>query len=279
MAEVSDNIYFELTADFNAAGRIAVLASGQAVVWYRLAMMSKDGDWIVQETGEACRRIREVLTARGARYRAGAPLDPRWLAGGWSSHLELRDARGRQVRCDFFSRPPRVEPDVRAALFAEPGPEDEDSLPVVDLEPLILMKQTQRAKDYPVIGELARLLPPEREVELTTDPDRILDPAAEHGRVSSRPAVRAALEGRGRLAVVVALAEEIDRFQQQDRAWVERYGRASAAYRQALRRLDRHDLRLPEGHETLVELAERLLPATVPEEGEAPVCPPPGEPR
>ena len=40
----------------------------------------------------------------------------------------------------------------------------------VDPESLILMKQTQRAKDYPVIGELARLLPPEREVELTTDP-------------------------------------------------------------------------------------------------------------
>ena len=52
MPKAFENIYFELTAAFNAAGRIAVLASGQAVVWYRLAMMSKDGDWILRETGE-----------------------------------------------------------------------------------------------------------------------------------------------------------------------------------------------------------------------------------
>ncbi len=63
---------------------------------------------------------------------------------------------------------------------------DAKPLLVVGLEPLIRMKQTQRAKDYPVIGELSRLLPPEREVELTTDPDRILELAPEYGRESRR---------------------------------------------------------------------------------------------
>ncbi len=269
MAETTDNIYFELTADFNAAGRIAILASGQAVVWYRLAMMSKDGDWILKETDQACQRVREVLTARGARYRTGAPLAPRWLAGGWSSHFELRDERGRRVRCDFFTRPPRIAPDNLTKLFDEPGAGREDDLPVVDLEPLIRMKQTQRAKDYPVIGELARLLPAEREIELTTDPDRVLELATEYGQASQRPAVRAAVEGRGRLAVVVALAEEIDHLQQQDRIRVESFEKASAAYRLALRRLDRNDLRLPKGHDRLLEIADRLLPVTVPEEGES----------
>ncbi len=67
-----DNFYFELTEAFNAAGRIAVLASGQAVVYYRLAMMSKDGDWILRETAEACAHVRQVLAERGARYRPGA---------------------------------------------------------------------------------------------------------------------------------------------------------------------------------------------------------------
>jgi len=47
----------------------------------------------------------------------------------------------------------------------------EAGLRVVDPERLIRLKQTQRAKDYPVIGELSRRLTPEREVELTTDPD------------------------------------------------------------------------------------------------------------
>ena len=258
MAKVPENVYFQLTAEFNADGRIAVLASGQAVVWYRLAMMSKDGDWILRHTDAACERVREVLTERGARYRTGSPLDPRWLAGGWSSHFEFFDSQDRRVRCDFFSRPPRLSAERLDALFE--APRTQGGLPVVDVESLIKMKRTQRAKDYPVIGELARLLPPADELELTTDPDRILELAADQGPGSRRPAVRAAVEGRGRLAVVVALAEEIDRLQQRDRARVERYDRASAAYRQAVRRLERGDLRLPAGHDRLLELAERLLP-------------------
>ncbi len=266
MAKVPENVYFQLTAAFNAAGRIAVLASGQAVVWYRLAMMSKDGDWILRPTDAACARVREVLAERGARYRSGAPLDSRWLAGGWSSHFEFFDARRRRVRCDFFSRPPRLAPERLDALFAAPVPADQ--LPVVDVESLIRMKRTQRAKDYPVIGELARLLTPASELELTTDPDRILELAGDHGDASRRPAVQAAARGRGRLAVVVALAEEIDRFQQRDRARVERYDRASTAYRRALRRFERGDLRLPAGHDRLLELAERLLPEAPADTGE-----------
>ena len=102
------NVYFELTREFNRDGVIAVLGSGQAVVHYRIAMMSKDGDWILRESLEACARVLEVLEGHGARYRPGAPLDVRWLAGGWSSHFEFLDEKRRRVRCDFFSRPPRV---------------------------------------------------------------------------------------------------------------------------------------------------------------------------
>jgi hypothetical protein len=42
-----ENLYFQLTERFNREGRIAVLGSGQAVVWHRLAIMSKDGDCIL----------------------------------------------------------------------------------------------------------------------------------------------------------------------------------------------------------------------------------------
>ena len=38
------NVYFELTRTFNARGPIVALASRQAVVHYRVAIMSKDGD-------------------------------------------------------------------------------------------------------------------------------------------------------------------------------------------------------------------------------------------
>jgi hypothetical protein len=37
------NIYLELTNRFNAGRTRAILSSGQAVVFYRLAIMSKDG--------------------------------------------------------------------------------------------------------------------------------------------------------------------------------------------------------------------------------------------
>lgn len=247
------NVYFELTEAFNREGRIAVLGSGQAVVWHRLAIMSKDGDWILEETTAACDTVLGVLARRGARYRLGAPLDPRWLAGGWSSHFEFEDQRHRRVRCDFFSRPPRLPPEAVDRLFAA-------AEPVVGIEPLIAMKQTQRAKDYAVIGELARRLDPARELELTTDVDRILAlaPLLE----CDRPAAVAACRG-DRREVVRALAEEIDMLQLADRDRLAAYERASAAYLAALAQLDRRDLSLPEGHGRLVALAEELLPVEV----------------
>lgn len=253
-----ENVYFALTEELNRHGRIAVLGSGQAVVWHHLAIMSKDGDWILRESEEACARVLTVLRERGARYRPGAPLDVRWLAGGWSSHFEFFDERRRRVRCDFFTRPPRLGEDDVEALFA-----DSAAPPVVDVESLVLMKQTQRAKDYAVIGELARRLPPERELELTTDPDRILALAPSFPQ-SNRPAARAA-HGGERREVVRSLAEEIDESQSVDRVRVERYQHAAEPFIAAVSRLDRSELELPGGHRRLIELAEGLLPIS-PEE-------------
>jgi hypothetical protein len=252
------NIYFELTDALNTRRRTAVLGSGQAVVHYRLAIMSKDGDWILREDEDACRTALSVLADRGARYRPGAPLDPRWLSGGWSSHLEFRDERGRRVRCDFFSRPPRIPAQTVAAYFAATSPPRERL--VVGLEELILMKQTQRAKDYPIIGELARRLPPEREIELTTDPDRVLELAPLHGAGSQRPAVITAHQGRERREVVRAIADEIDDLQQRDRRRLQRYEEAAVGYLECFRRLSHEELLLPESHSRLVSLAESRLP-------------------
>ena len=252
------NVYFDLTAELNEEGLVAVLASGQAVVYYRISMMSKDGDWILRETPEACRRILDVLGRHGARYRPGAPLDVRWLAGGWSSHFEFTDAERHRIRCDFVTRPPRMTPDELRGLFETTGstsPHD-----VLPLEPLIRIKQTQRAKDYPVIGELARLLPPEREIEFTTDPDRILALASAYGANSRRAPVRAAVAGASRETVVVELAREVDRLQQHDRARLERYKAAAEDYMQQFQAAKISSLDLPAGHDRLCELAGRWLP-------------------
>jgi len=71
------NVYVELTREFNASGLRAVLSSGPAVVLHRLAVMSKDGDWILRENEGAVSQVLAVLARREARYRFGAPLDPR----------------------------------------------------------------------------------------------------------------------------------------------------------------------------------------------------------
>jgi len=255
------NVYFDLTEEFNAEGLIALLASGQAVVFYRIALMSKDGDWVLRETESACRQVRKVLAAHGARYRPCPPLDPRWLAGGWSSHFEFYDARRRRIRCDFVSRPPRIAAGELEAMFS--SARGEGALRVVDPERLIRLKQTQRAKDYPAIAEISRLLPAEREVELTTDPDRILALAGPVGSGSPRESVRAAQLGRSRDEVVVALAREIDRLQRDDRLRLERYEQAARAYLTAFRSGVPPEATLDEAHAIAVGLAEQLLPTTL----------------
>lgn len=260
------NVYFELTREFNALGPVAVLASGQAVVYYRVAIMSKDGDWIVRETPGACARVLDVLAGHGAWYRPGAPLDVRWLAGGWSSHFEFADEQGRRVRCDFFSRPPRVPAPVVARMFSGAA----GGLLVVDPESLVRMKQTQRAKDYAVIAELATRLPPEGEIELTTDPDRLLTLARGRTVGSRREAAQAAVAGT-RDEVVVALAREQDRLQRADRARLRAYADAAGRYLDEFVRVAPDARGLPDGHSTIVALAERSLPTAValPEDADA----------
>jgi hypothetical protein len=223
--------------------------------------MSKDGDWIIRETREACDRVLDELEARGARYRPAAPLDVRWLAGGWSSHFEFFDARQRRVRCDFFSRPPRVALSVINALFVPGGNDAPPPLNVVDVPVLIALKQTQRAKDYPVIGALATRLAPLDEINVTTDPDRIIALAPDFGQKSHRQAVREArLIPVDRRAVVAALAQEIDDLQQQDRRRVAAYEAAAQPYLEACRAQAVSALALRVAHARMLEIAERLLP-------------------
>lgn len=124
---MTGNPYLDLTARFNRGRVRAILSSGQAVVVHRLAVMSKDGDWIVREDSEALRHVLEALAERGSQYRFGAPLAERWLAGGWSSHLEHR-VEGLRLRTDFVTRPPRISAKALAHMWREAESQD---LPVV----------------------------------------------------------------------------------------------------------------------------------------------------
>jgi hypothetical protein len=150
--EFKMNVYVDLTNQFNNQHLRTILSSGQAVVLHRLAIMSKDGDWIVREDEETLEYILCVLNRNGARYRFGAPFDIRWLAGGWSSHFEFIKENMR-IRTDFVTRPPRIDPARLTRIWVE---QENRIPPFVDCTDLAELKKTNREKDYAIIGELSR---------------------------------------------------------------------------------------------------------------------------
>ena len=204
---MSGNTYQDLTQAFNAGRLRAILSSGQAVVMHRLAVMSKDGDWILRADSEALEHVLSVLEERGAHYRFGAPLDVRWLAGGWSSHFEFREEKLR-VRTDFVTRPPRITPTSLQALW-DKAEAERKPVPFTDVVTLAELKKTNRERDYAVIGELARLIENPADCMLLSRSARDLialareQPDLLDELVSRRPVLRHVHEGRDSLEVAL----------------------------------------------------------------------------
>ncbi len=255
-------IYIELTEQFNAGRLRAIIASGQAVVLHRLAIASKDGDWILREDSEATVRVLTVIASRGGHYRFGAPLDARWLSGGWSSHFEFRHGILR-VRTDFVTRPPRIS----AARLQEIWNEQEQrSLPFLDAPDLAALKKTNREKDYAVIGELARIMAnPEEQLRHSRSARDLLRLATEHPALvarllAARPALAAIAEGRERLEV--ALDAERRSLMRANEERLAMYRAAAAAWETEWRAFEPDLRRLPllEAHARLTVRAERTLP-------------------
>lgn len=264
------NPYLELTREFNRGRRRCLISSGQAVVLHRLAIMSKDGDWVLREDAEAARHVLDVLEQHRARYRFGAPLDVRWLAGGWSSHFEYR-AHGLRLRADFVTRPPRVSEAERQRMWqdAEAGGSE-----VVAVEPLALMKMTMREKDYAVIGELARRMPDVRAQLLYSRSSRDLIRLAD----AHPEAVADVLPGRPLLAQIDrgrdALDEGLDRerraLMRADEARLARYRAAAEPWAALWPELSGRiaDLPLRDAHHVVVAAAEHVLPFALRDESD-----------
>jgi hypothetical protein len=256
------NPYLDLTAQFNRGRRRALVSSGQAVVLHRLAIMSKDGDWVLREDEEAVHHVLEVLAGRGARYRFGAPLDVRWLAGGWSSHFEhWRD--GLRLRTDFVTRPPRISGAARDRLWQEA---DASASDVVALEPLALMKMTVREKDYAVIGELARRMDdPGAQLRFSRSSRDLMRLAAEHPdavaeAMATRPLMARIADGRD--ALDEALDRERRALMRADEARLARYRAAAENWASVWPDVSRQIAQLPlhEAHRIVTSRAEGLLP-------------------
>lgn len=256
------NPYLELTEALNQGRPRALVSSGQAVVMHRLAIMSKDGDWILREDQEALDHALRVLAGRGATYRFGAPLDLRWLAGGWSSHLEHR-RDGLRLRTDFVTRPPRVDADTLAQLWQRC---EETGDPVVGLEALAAIKLTNREKDYAVVGELARRMnEPLAQMLYSRSSRDLIALSRSHPETWAR-----ALEARAALAVAESGREALDEALDRERRGLMRINEERLArYRLAAEAWSARwpavvsrmaSLPLTEAHLLMVQEAEGILP-------------------
>jgi len=260
------NVYLDLTSEFNAGRTRAIISSGQAVVLHRLAIMSKDGDWILKEDEEALEHVLQTLARHGARYRLGAPLDLRWMRGGWSAHLQFSEGPLR-VRTDFVTRPPRLSPQDLEGLWEE---QEGGNPPLADLRRLAELKKTDREKDYAVIGELARLMPGTRDQLLYSRSARdLLDLVRKHPKAAaeieaSRPLLARAAEGRE--ALETALDAERRSLMHANERRLDTYRRAAADWASTWTGLDREIAGLPllEAHRIMVGRAQGALPFVPP---------------
>lgn len=256
------NPYLDLTEEFNCGGLRVLLSSGQAVVVHRLAIMSKDGDWILREQQPAVDHVLDVLESHGARYRFGAPLALPWLAGGWSAHFEFAQGRMR-IRTDFVSRPPRITPSELAGMWESA---ERTGSAVVDVVPLARIKLTNRDKDYAVVGDLARLMrDPADQLRFSRSarellelaqarPDLIPAAVAERPALAALPLGRDALEetlDRERRSLMRTNEERLQRYQQAAAAW-------AAGWTDLSREIEGWPLR--RAHEHLVHKATGSLP-------------------
>ncbi len=257
-----ENPYLELTTDFNRGRLRAVLSSGQAVVVHRLAIMSKDGDWILREDDEALEHVLAVLADRRSRYRFGAPLDRRWLAGGWSAHFEHRPSSFR-LRTDFVTRPPRISPRDLEQIWEDAVDRE---VPVVGLEPLAALKKTNREKDYVVIGELARRMRDPRSQLLCSRSARdLVRLAREHPEtlrelVGERPTLAKVTAGRDELEA--ALDAERRLLMRRNEERLARYTEAAQAWSKLWPEVAAEIAERPlgEAHRIVVARAEGVLP-------------------
>ncbi|MBN2370636.1 MAG: hypothetical protein JXO72_09115 [Vicinamibacteria bacterium] len=256
------SIYLELTRQFNAGALRAILSSGQAIVLHRLAIMSKDGDWILSEEAAALEHVLHALEDRGARYRFGAPLDVRWMRGGWSAHFEFL-SDGLRVRTDFVTRPPRLAETDLGALWEECRDRD---VPYVDLRRLCELKKTNREKDYAVIGELARRLNDPRDEMLLSRSARDLSglarrfPALVTELSARRPLLARAADGVE--ALEVALDAERRALIRQNEERLRGYLGAAVDWRATWPEIEREIAGKPlaKAHEIVVKRAFELLP-------------------
>jgi len=149
MNEAPYNWFFSTIDLLRESGVPTQITSGMACVFrQKTSLNTKDCDIIILGEWEKAFEILSKLQRQGHDlvYRSpfSAPLDSRWMRGGWTSHFEWT---GNPVaKLDIFGSPPRVLNDIGSDYFSTD-------------ETIASIKMTQRIRDWSTVHEMGlRLL-------------------------------------------------------------------------------------------------------------------------
>jgi hypothetical protein len=251
--------FHDLALEIKREGTPAEITSGLACVHHRLAEATKDCDiWIPPAS---LKRFRELAATRPwqgthAIYRSGlsAPLDSRWLDGGWSAHLVWPGPPRAQL--DIFGRLPRVPHHTSNEIFS-------------DEETLARVKMTQREKDWPTVHLLGESLVAKgnptglvflQTAESLAHARAVFSEELWKQQASLRPLLNC-LDTEPRPAVLAAhLRTEQTFWRQVDRHRLECYRAAGKDYARAAHRALNTPSLFSEQDLALTKIAEDLLP-------------------
>ncbi|MFO1500187.1 MAG: hypothetical protein U1G07_17660 [Verrucomicrobiota bacterium] len=255
-----ERFYEDLVARAQTSGISCAITSGMACVSFGVSETTKDCDLLCQPTSAAAlfellAELRLRSTPVQYRGRISAPMDGRWLRGGWTSHFVWNEA-GNEAYLDVFGIPPRATALWQSEIqgfYASPHTVAE-------------MKRTDRPKDWPIATALGlKLLEAGDERGwlhlfdhdvLVQTAERVPCPA---NIVAQRPVLTLLTNKDDRLEL--ALKAEVEFWHRLDRLRMRIYEQAVRAYASALRvelRTETHDFR--EQHQIRIEKAQELLP-------------------
>jgi hypothetical protein len=255
-----DRFFENLVATLQAKGGVCAITSGMACVQYGVAQATKDCDLLcaADSAGRLLNALRATaLRGVGCSYRGHltAPLDPRWLRGGWTSHFRWELGENAAF-LDVFSVAPRASSEWM----------NEGSGTLTGMHTVAEMKRTDRAKDWPFATALG--------VKLLEDGDprgwlHIFDVVALREVFARVPLPDAQIAQRPCLALLrdddprleLAVFGETVFWQALDRLRTQVYQTAVRKYFMAVKEDPQADVAdLDRQHEVRVMHAERLLP-------------------
>ena len=255
-----EELYSSIIAQVKGQGVVVAITGGLACVQFGVAHYTEDCDLICRPAD--AQRLFDLLCKTGfkgtaCQYRSlSAPLDERWLSGGYTAHFLWPRTGDEKPFLDVFGVPPRVsapwQNQMRGA-FASPHTVAE-------------MKRTKRRRDWDQATALGLQMIEQGDTrgwlhifnpEVIENLIKQVKPT--ENEIAQRPVLRLAAEGSP--VLTRAIQTEVDFWSHLDRIRLSIYQTASKPYARTVHRvLKASNLDLAAHHRVLVQHAENLLP-------------------